>query len=261
MKAPEPPARTGTQSIERAVHLLRELAARGARGWGLRGLAGHCGLEVATVHRMLKCLVDTGLVQQRASDRRYLLGPLNFELGLCVPNRIGLPEAARQAVRQLARKFSRVTSSVVVRSGDECICIARAGAASFDSQASAIREGHSAPLLSRLSGMAIVAALPPHEAEPLVARSQLRLAHFGGDFLAHARTILQDSRCRGHAFSAGAVLYRVHSLAVAFGPENAPIGSIAVSAWSDDYSADALQAVLPHLQAAAVVLAAHAPQA
>lgn len=255
-----PSARSGTQSIERAVHLLRELALRGARGWGLRGLAEHCGLDVATVHRILKCLVDEGLVQQRASDRRYLLGPMNFELGVSVHNRAGLVDAARQAVRQLARKFPRITTSVVVRSGGDCVCIARAGAASFPSVASAIREGQRVALLSRLSGMAIVAALPPQQAQAIIVRGRQQLAHLGEDFLARAQAIVRASHRQGHVFSSGIVLHEVNSLAVAFGPEWAPIGSLAVSAWCHDYSAEALYAMLPHLQEAAGLLAASAPE-
>ena len=77
--------RSGTQSIERAALLLRELATRGTAGWSLRDLALHCELDRATVHRMLKCMVRERLVQQRAADQRYLLGPLAFELGASLP--------------------------------------------------------------------------------------------------------------------------------------------------------------------------------
>lgn len=260
VKSSTQPARSGTQSIERAVQLLRELAARGARGWGLRGLAEHCGLDVATVHRMLKCLVDEGLVQQRASDKRYLLGPLNFELGMGVPNRIGLAEASRQAVRQLVRRTPRVTTSVVLRSGDDCVCIARAGAASFSSEASAIREGQRVALLSRLSGMAIVAALPPAEVQAMFARSHQRLAYFGEDFLARAQAIVQACQGHGYAVSTGAVLYQVNSLAVTFGSGSAPVGALALSAWSNDYPDETVRSLLPQLQAAAATLAAYAPE-
>src|SRR5438128_1564282 len=79
------PARSGTQSIERAALLLRELALRGTAGWSLRDLALHCELDRATVHRMLKCMIDERLVHQRA-DRKYMLGPMVFELGASLPH-------------------------------------------------------------------------------------------------------------------------------------------------------------------------------
>ena len=47
---------TGTQSIERAVHILKLLATRGKFGWGLTDLARRAELDKATVHRILGCL-------------------------------------------------------------------------------------------------------------------------------------------------------------------------------------------------------------
>ncbi|QYY34008.1 helix-turn-helix domain-containing protein (plasmid) [Cupriavidus pinatubonensis] len=55
--------RSGTQSIQRAVLILRELASRDMAGWALHDLAARCGLDRATVHRIFKCLIGDGLVQ------------------------------------------------------------------------------------------------------------------------------------------------------------------------------------------------------
>lgn len=255
------PARAGTQSIERAVYLLRELALRGARGWGLRDLAAHCGLEVATVHRILKCLVAEGLVQQRASDQRYLLGLLNFELGLSVHNRSGFVEVARQTVRRVARQFPKTVSAILVRSGDDCVCVARGGSASFSSAAVAILEGQRRPLLARLSGMAIVAMLPEQEAQAIFERGCQRMAHFGEAYLDQAHALMQACRQQGYALSIGTMLHRVNSLSVPFGAAGAPIGALAVSALSSDYDVEGLQAMLPRLQDCVRVLAAQAPAA
>lgn len=259
MKTSTPQHRTGTQSIERAVYLLRELAARGVRGWGLGGLAAHCELDEATVHRILKCLIAEGLVEQRASDKRYLLGAMNYEMGMSVPHRRSLTDASRRAVSQLARQIPRVTASVVVRSGDDCVCIARAGAPSFISKSSAMPVGARAPLLSRISGMLIVAALPQEAAQAIVERNRRRMAHFGDTFIRNAEDIVHASRGRSYAISAGLFLYQVNSIAVHFGPENAPVGALAISARCDDYAVSALKALRPKLEATAAALAEQAP--
>jgi DNA-binding MarR family transcriptional regulator len=47
---------TGTQSIERALLLLREIAAHNRAGSRLLDLATRTNLQRPTVHRMLKCL-------------------------------------------------------------------------------------------------------------------------------------------------------------------------------------------------------------
>src|SRR5690606_27427081 len=55
---------SGTQSIQRAARLLRELAARNRQGMRLIDVAHSSGLQRPTVHRMLKCLTAENLVSQ-----------------------------------------------------------------------------------------------------------------------------------------------------------------------------------------------------
>src|SRR5687768_3906572 len=106
----DPAPRTGTQSIERAVFLLREIASRGRTGWGLRDLAQHCGLGPGTVHRILKCLVEQRLVHQRSANSHYVIGPLNLELGLSVPNGPELMETAHTVLRRLSRTIPKANA-------------------------------------------------------------------------------------------------------------------------------------------------------
>ena len=255
----DPPARSGTQSIERAVLLLRELAARGHAGWGLRDLARHCELDRATVYRMLRCLVQERLVLQRASDRRYLIGPLNFELGISVPHQAALADAARTAVRRLARQFRQVVSLAYLRSDDDCVCIARAGSSSYTSEGTAIRVGHRAPLLSLAGGIAILAALPAEQARAVAARNHRRLLHLGTAHLARAATLLRASERKGLVLSPGVVWQGIHSVAAGFGPAGAPVGSLVVSGSGADYPAEALRRLLPEVQAAAESILARPP--
>jgi len=251
--------RSGTQLLERAALLLRELAARGAAGWSLRDLAQHCGLDRATVHRILKCLVQQRLVEQRAYDRRYLIGPMNHELGLSVPHRDELTEAARATARRLARSADRVVALAFLRSGDDCVCMARSGATSYTSEAAAIRVGHRGPLLTLASGVAIVAALSAEEARAVCARNRARLAHFGAAHLGRVETLVRASQRQGHVLSTGVVWQGIHSAAVAFGRPGAPVGSLVLSASSGDYPAEAMRRLLPALREAADALAAQFP--
>src|SRR6266850_1377935 len=65
---------TGTQSIERALLLLREIAAHNRTGSRLLDLATRTALQRPTVHRMLKCLASENMVQQDGDTHRYFLG-------------------------------------------------------------------------------------------------------------------------------------------------------------------------------------------
>lgn len=243
--------RSGTQSIERAALLLRELATRGTAGWSLRDLALHCELDRATVHRMLKCMVRERLVQQRAADQRYLLGPLAFELGASLPQQQALCEDMRSTVRRLARRVQGVVALAFLRSGDDSVCIARAGAASYTSEGTAIRVGHRAPLLTMASGVAILAALPNAEMRATLARNRRRLAHLGSSHLAQLEALAHASARSGQVLSSGVVWQGIHSAAVAFGTQAGPVGSLVLSGAAAEFPAERLRRLLPELREAA----------
>ncbi|MGE4240665.1 IclR family transcriptional regulator [Ramlibacter sp.] len=249
-------SRSGTQSVERAVFLLRELATRGATGWRLQDLAQHCGLDRGTVHRLLKCLVEERLVQQRGSDRRYVLGPMNYELALSVTASVELGQAIRAMVRRLTRELPKLVAiSSSLRSGDDSVCVARGGTASHITEASRPRIGKRVPLLAGIAGICIVAELPAHEARAIRARNLPMLANLGEGHMALVQTLLDASAGKGYAFSEGVMWRGIHSMAVPFGPPGAPLGSIIASGSVDDYSAADLHAMLPLLRQAAAPFA------
>ncbi|MEV4320395.1 IclR family transcriptional regulator [Actinocrispum sp. NPDC049592] len=68
------------QSVQRAVQLLRLLAAGGPR-LGLAELAERVGVAKPTVHALLRTLEAEGLVSQDRQTGRYVLGPGVLSLG------------------------------------------------------------------------------------------------------------------------------------------------------------------------------------
>ena len=247
--------RSGTQSIERAVFLLREIATRGRTGWGLRDLAQHCGMGTGTVHRILKCLVEQRLVHRRDFDRHYLIGSLNLELGLSVPNGPELLQTAHTVLRRLSRSLPRINGVCFLRSGDDCVCFAREGETAYASAATVTRTGQRMPLIGWTSGIAIVGALPVAEGRAVHERNRAALQHLGSTHQARVDAILRDCRRDGYAVSEGDLWHGVNSIAMAFGPPNNPVGGVAISAWSGNYPISALRPLLPELRAAAQALA------
>ncbi|MGE4238995.1 IclR family transcriptional regulator [Ramlibacter sp.] len=248
-------ARTGTQSIERAVLLLREIASRGRTGWGLRDLAQHTGMGPGTVHRILKCLVDQRLVHRRSTDSRYLIGPLNFELGLSVPSRMELLENVHAVLRKLSRAMPRINAVCFLRSGDDCVCFAREGLTAYTSAATATKTGQRMPLIGVTSGVAMIAAMPAAEGRAVYERNRQREAHLGEAHLKRVDDLLKGCQRDGYGLSEGDLWHGVNSIALAFGPHHDPIGAVAVSAWSGNHAASKLRAVLPELREAAQALA------
>src|SRR3954468_6217776 len=71
----------GTQTIHRAVAMLREIAAF-QKGMRLVDIASAMGLERPTAHRIVKGLVSQGMVMQDPATKCYRLGHVVYELGL-----------------------------------------------------------------------------------------------------------------------------------------------------------------------------------
>lgn len=71
----------GTQSLDRAIALLRAVAGYAPDGARLADLVVRSGLPKPTTRRLLSALVREGLVEQDPASRRYHLGPALDELG------------------------------------------------------------------------------------------------------------------------------------------------------------------------------------
>ncbi|WP_247876044.1 AMP-binding protein [Azospirillum sp. TSH100] len=76
-----PNAAGGTQSLERAIALLRAVADAETDGARLADLMTGVGLSKATAHRLLMALARDGLVERDGRSKRYHLGPDLVTLG------------------------------------------------------------------------------------------------------------------------------------------------------------------------------------
>lgn len=105
---PTTPLSGGTQSLERAIALLRAVAAAGEDGARLADLMSEVGLSKATAHRLLMALSREGLIEQDNRSRRYHLGPDLDALGQLAaarhrpPSAPPLPQPPEAAVRPSA---------------------------------------------------------------------------------------------------------------------------------------------------------------
>ena len=106
-----PMARTGSQSVERALAVVRCLAASD-EDLGVTDVAARTALSVSTAHRLLQALRADGLVAQDPRTERYHLGPGLVALGRRAEARLPfdhLVPAARGARRR--RPASRSASA------------------------------------------------------------------------------------------------------------------------------------------------------
>ena len=168
---------SGTQSIHRAIVLLRAIASRGRAGARVLDLAKHASLTAPTAHRILRCLVAENMLRQDPETHRYLLGPLVFELGLAAAPQFNLREIVEPALRRIAAKTGD-TVFLIARSGLDTVCLDRKEGA-FPIKALTLDVGTRRPLGVGAGSMALLLPLPDAEIEHIVAANATRLKDYG----------------------------------------------------------------------------------
>jgi DNA-binding IclR family transcriptional regulator len=168
---------SGTQSIERALTLIREIAAHNRTGSRLLDLASRTGLQRPTVHRMLKCLTLENMVQQDPETHRYFLGPMVFELGLTAAPRFNLREICHPAMTRIAEATGD-TVFLTQRSGLDSVCVDRQEG-TFPIKTFTLEIGMRRPLGVGTGSLAILSALPDEEVRHVVSSNTPRLPEYG----------------------------------------------------------------------------------
>lgn len=249
-------ARAGTQTIERSVLILKELAARGTIGWRLSDLAKSCELDRGTTHRMLACLVRERLARQRASDRRYVPGPLLFELGLSLPALSAFQSACAAPLARVAKRLGGV-SLFCLRSGAEFVCAGRAG--DLQLKALTIDVGTRRPLIVSVGGVAILIALPKEEARPIIAENLRQVDRFGAARIRSLQRTIRLSESRGYGVSQSEIVPGVSAFGVVvLDAQERPFASISIVGPSESFPSARVPEVIGMLEAEARTIAREA---
>ena len=226
--------RSGTQSLERGARLLKELASRGAVGWRLSDLARRCELDKGTAHRIMAFFVRERLARQREGDRRYVPGPLLFELSLALPGYAGFQAACAP---HLARAASRAGgfAFLCLRSGDDFVCAANAGDASIKALSHEV--GLRRPLAVSAGGIAILLALPAEEARAVIAENMKRVQKSGEVRVKAVERMLKRSESHGYGVHLGDIVPRVNTYGIALrDARGAAIASVSIAGSSEDFA-------------------------
>jgi DNA-binding IclR family transcriptional regulator len=156
------------------VLLLRLLAAGERRGLAMSEVTAQAGLHHPTVHRLLHQRVSERLVHRDADTRRFSLVTLAFELGVAAAQQYDFRSRCRPAFERLAAEVGD-TAYLVVRSGDEAVCIDREEGPSPIRVITFELGSRRTPGVGP-GGLAILAALREPECSSLLEAFQPRLA-------------------------------------------------------------------------------------
>ena len=250
-------AAAGTQSLARAIKLLRVLATRGEIGWRLSDLAAACSLDKGTAHRILSALVAERLVQQRPGDRRYLPGPFLFELGLSLPGQHAFQTSAEAKLENWARRLQGI-GLLLLRSGYEYVCSVRAGSAKLAGLM--VDRGTRRPLFTSVGGVAMIQTLPADEAADVIARNiEQEVAKRGDARLAALQAMRERSERHGFGVNLGDVVGGVHAFSVPLrGRDGTVFAALCLVGTADRYPESRLDEIHGELESMLQVLEAEA---
>lgn len=249
--------RNGTQSLGRGIKLMRVIATRPEFGWRLSDLAAACKQDKATVHRMLACMVEERLVEQRASDRHYLPGPLMYELGLALPDHAQFHRHAEAVMQPFARRMGGI-ALLLLRSGNEYVCSVRTG--SLPLSGLMVYPGARRPLFTSVGGVAILQALPADEMrEVLLNNVEQEIARRGAGRLEALQKMRERSDHHGFGVNLGDVVSGLHAFAVPVkGCRGEVFAALCLMGTAELYGEDQLENVRNELQVAVGVLSVSA---
>lgn len=162
---------TGTQSIERALNLLKTLGTRGKAGWRITDLATHTKLDDSTVHRIMTCLSSMRYARKKSSNRHYVPGPLLYELSATMPSYFRFQAICHKSLSKICQKTGGV-AYLYLRADNESVCIGREGS----TRVRLVDDiGVRKPLLGSSLGVAMLLALPESEQTRIISANTAAL--------------------------------------------------------------------------------------
>jgi DNA-binding IclR family transcriptional regulator len=220
--------RQGAQAIRRALMVLRILAAGRETGVPLAEVVQATGLTRPTVHRIVHVLIEEGIVERHAKTGRYAIGGQVPELALARPSRSRLLAAADGILTHTSQQVGD-TLFLTARTGNDTLCVDRR-IGTYPIQVLSIEIGARRPLGVSSAGVAILAAMPAHEARKIVAANEVRFAAYRTD----ASTVLAQiaaARRRGYNLREVGLVQGTKSMSTWIKtPDDRPAAAITVSA-------------------------------
>lgn len=242
--------RSGVQSLDRAFAILEAMAAAGG-AIGLSQLAAEAGLPLATIHRLVRTLVDLGYVRQEPS-RQYSLGPRLMRLVDSSTQRLG--SIAKPHMQRVVDTLGE-SVNLAILDGDEIVYVAQVQPL-HNFMRMFTEVGKRAQPHTTAVGKAMLATRPDAEVSALLARTGMR--RYTANTLTNPRDFLADLeriRARGYALDDGEQELGVRCVAVAV--VGAPrLMALSMSGPLPRMGDDVVASAAPALRAAADALSA-----
>lgn len=189
------PVQTVSQTLDRALNVLLEVAARPS-GLSLAECASVLGYSKPTTHRIIRTLAEHGFLRADEQRRTYTLGVTTLRLGMDFLENLDLRREALPLLRELAEQAGETVHLGIVQ-GSDVVYIEKVESPHAVRMFS--RVGHTMPTYSTGIGKAVLAFLSEDELE--AALPELLEARTGATITdpAELRRHLAEIRQRGYS--------------------------------------------------------------
>jgi DNA-binding IclR family transcriptional regulator len=218
--------KNGSQSVDRALDLLRRVAGLHPDGATVTDLAKAADIDRTTAHRLLKSLEAAGFVE-RGEGKRIRLGMQAMQIGLASMKRAPILEACRPMMKRVAH-LTEDTVFLVVQNGDYAHCL------HYEEGTSPVRTlvlpvGGMRVLGVGSAGMALLARHPDAAIEGIYARHSEEFKP-AGLALPKIHQIIERTRKCGFSSTAGLVHEGVSGVGMSFDIGEGGYAAISIAA-------------------------------
>lgn len=236
---------TSSQTVGRAIQLLKLIASSKARNLRLIDIAEMAELDKSTAHRLLQRLVHERMLVRDPGQRGYRLGPLLYELGIAALPETNLREISESSLRQLAQATGDM-AFLIVRSGFETVCLNRI-AGDFEIQTLTRNIGDRHPIGVGAGGLALLAALNDSEIEIAIDAVLPQLGRYSITETMLRRNIM-DTRQSGRALDQNTAASGISAVGRAIRSRTGvPLGAVFVASISSRMTDKRLVQIDGHL--------------
>lgn len=243
----------GVSAVSRLFAVLRSLGDTVEGGERVTQLAQRVGLSQPTTHRLLRSLMDEGMVEQDAGSKRYRLSLDFFALAARAGNTGNLRDLARPAMLRLSASLGD-SLFLLARSGFDAICLDRSEGP-FPIRTFTGDIGGRVALGVGQGSLAILAFLPEEERDTVIQYNLPRLKDFHLYDEVFLRSEVENVRTLGYAGRNTGVLQGMAGVAVPILDRNGrAVAALSVATVSDRLGPDRLPTVVEMLKREAALI-------
>ncbi|MGB8418024.1 IclR family transcriptional regulator [Paraburkholderia sp.] len=194
-----------SQTLDRAVQVLKLVAGSGAEGMALSEIVRLTNLTKPTARRLLLALIANGLVEQHIEKRRYYAGLETYALGVLAAERFNVHRLAADSLTRIAARVGDAALLIVQR-GYETICLAREEG-TYPLRSHVLQPGDRHPIGCGAGGLVLLSMLSDAEVNQALTFNAERLAtDYAGVTPELLMRQVRETRAQGYGLNRGLIV-------------------------------------------------------